>query len=85
MPRKLRVEYAGAIYHLMSRGDPREAVFLDDVNRQDFLKTLAETCQKSDWRIRIISGLFHGLNPQMTSRLVEVGPIFIPIQKYPPQ
>jgi putative transposase len=38
MPRVLRVEYPGAIYHVMSRGHRREAVFLDEVDRQDFLK-----------------------------------------------
>jgi hypothetical protein len=34
MPRKLRIEYQGAIYHVMSRGDRREDIFLDDVDRQ---------------------------------------------------
>lgn len=34
MPRKPRVEFAGAIYHVMSRGDGREAVCRDDVDRQ---------------------------------------------------
>ena len=51
MPRKLRVQYPGAIYHVMSRGGRRENNFLDDVDRQDFLKTLAEACQKTDWQI----------------------------------
>jgi putative transposase len=41
------VEYPGAIYHLMSRGDRAEDIFLDDVDRQDFLKTLAEACPKT--------------------------------------
>jgi hypothetical protein len=36
MPRKLRVQYEGAIYHVMDRGDRREDIFLDDVDRQDF-------------------------------------------------
>ncbi len=31
MPRKLRVQYPGAIYHVLSRGDRREDIFLDDV------------------------------------------------------
>ena len=31
MPRKLRIEYPGAMYHVMSRGDRREKIFLDDV------------------------------------------------------
>ena len=51
MPRKLRVQYPGAIYHVMSRGDRREDIFLDDVDRHDFLKTLAEACQKTDWQV----------------------------------
>jgi REP element-mobilizing transposase RayT len=38
------------MYHLMSRGDRREDIFLDDVDRQDF-KTLAEACQKAGWQI----------------------------------
>jgi REP element-mobilizing transposase RayT len=50
MPRMLRVEYPGAIYHVMSRGNRREAVFLDEVDRQDFLKTLAEACRKTGWQ-----------------------------------
>jgi REP element-mobilizing transposase RayT len=45
------VQYPGAIYHVMSRGDRREDIFLDDVDRQDFLKTLAETCQKSGFEV----------------------------------
>jgi hypothetical protein len=42
MPRKIRVEYPGAIYHLMSRGDRNEDIYHNDVDRQDFLKTLGE-------------------------------------------
>jgi hypothetical protein len=51
MPRKLRLEYSGAIYHVMSRGDRREKIYLDDVDRQDFIKTLAEACQKTNWQV----------------------------------
>ena len=51
MPRKRRVEYAGAIYHVMSRGDRREDIFLDDVDRHDFIKTLAEACLKANWQV----------------------------------
>jgi REP element-mobilizing transposase RayT len=51
MPRKLRVEYPGAMYHVMSRGDRYENIYLDDVDRQDFLKTLAEACQKAGWQV----------------------------------
>src|ERR1035441_3659963 len=51
MPRAMRVEYPGAIYHVMDRGDRREDIFVDDVDRQDFLKTLAEAGQKTGWHI----------------------------------
>ena len=51
MARKLRVEYAGAIYHLMNRGDRREPIFQDDADRQRFLETLGEACSKTDWQV----------------------------------
>jgi REP element-mobilizing transposase RayT len=48
-PRQLRLEYAGAIYHVMSRGNRREGILKDDEDRERFLATLAETCQKTGW------------------------------------
>jgi REP element-mobilizing transposase RayT len=51
MARKLRLEYPGAIYHVMNRGDRREAIFRDDVDHQLFLTTLDETCLKADWLV----------------------------------
>jgi putative transposase len=52
MPRKPRVEYAGAIYHVMSRAFGEKArIFLTDVDRQDFLKILAEACLKTGFHV----------------------------------
>jgi REP element-mobilizing transposase RayT len=51
MARKLRLQYPGAIYHIMSRGDRREAIFHDNQDRERFLRTLDETCQKTGWWI----------------------------------
>ena len=51
MPRKLRIEYPGAIYHLMNRGDRREDIFRDDADRERFLATLGEACAKTEWKI----------------------------------
>src|SRR6185436_18145340 len=51
MARKLRVEFPGAIYHVMNRGDRRELIFRDDLDRTRFLKTLEETCAKTGWQI----------------------------------
>ena len=51
MARQLRIEYPGAIYHVMSRGDRREAIFRDDEDRRRFLATLAEACGKTGWQV----------------------------------
>jgi REP element-mobilizing transposase RayT len=51
MPRKLRIEYPGAIYHVMNRGDRREDIFRDDEDRKLFLRSLGEACGKTDWRV----------------------------------
>jgi len=51
MPRPLGIEHAGAIYHVLSRGDRKQAICRDDVERQDFLKTLAEACQKTGFEV----------------------------------
>jgi REP element-mobilizing transposase RayT len=54
MPRKLRIEFEGAIYHLMSRGDRREPIFRDDQDRRCFLDTLGEACAKTDWQVHAL-------------------------------
>jgi putative transposase len=51
MARKVRVEYPGAVYHVMSRGNRREAIFLDDKDRYRFLDTLAEACERTGFLI----------------------------------
>ena len=51
MPRKARVEFAGAVYHLLDRGDRREAVFRDDRDRETFLRTLSQACERTGWRV----------------------------------
>ena len=51
MSRKLRIEYSGAMYHVMNRGDQREDIFRDDQDRQRFLGTLGEACGKTEWQV----------------------------------
>jgi REP element-mobilizing transposase RayT len=51
MPRPLRIEYAGARYHLMSRGDRREDIFLDEADRERFLEMLGKACAKTGWEV----------------------------------
>jgi putative transposase len=42
MARPLRVEFPGATYHVMARGNERKAVYRDDQDRRRFLEALAE-------------------------------------------
>jgi putative transposase len=51
MPRSPRIEYAGAVYHVMCRGDHREAIFRGDEDRRLFLETLGQACERTGWRI----------------------------------
>jgi len=51
MARKLRVQYAGAIYHVINRGDRQEFIFTGDSDRHCFLKTLSQACQKTAWQV----------------------------------
>ena len=51
MARKVRVEFAGAIYHVINRGDRQEPIFRDEQDRERFLATLAETCLKTGWQV----------------------------------
>ena len=46
------MEYPGAIYHVMNRGDRRELIFLADQDRELFVATLAEACAKTDWQVQ---------------------------------
>jgi len=41
MPRKPRIEYEGAVYHVMSRGNRQNAIFRDGDDCEMFLETLA--------------------------------------------
>lgn len=74
MPRLMRIEYPGAIYHVMSRGDRHEEIFLDDGDRHDFLKTLAEACGKTGFAIHaycLMRNHFHLVLETPRGNLVE--------------
>lgn len=49
MARPLRIEFAGALYHVTSRGDRREPIFEDDDDRTKFLSVLAEVVERFNW------------------------------------
>jgi putative transposase len=51
MARPWRIEYEGAIYHVISRGNERRAIFLDDRDRDVFLQTLGQMAFRFDLEV----------------------------------
>jgi putative transposase len=49
MARPLRLEYEGAVYHITSRGNARENIFLDEGDRARFLEVLVDVVDRYDW------------------------------------
>jgi len=51
MARKLRIQFPGAMYHVMNRGDHQGTIFGDEDDRKLFVATLAEGCEKTAFQI----------------------------------
>jgi REP element-mobilizing transposase RayT len=49
MARPLRLEFAGALYHISSRGDRREDIYETDNDRAVFLSVLEQVCEVYNW------------------------------------
>jgi REP element-mobilizing transposase RayT len=50
--RPIRIEFAGAVYHVTARGNERREIFWSDEDRILFLKTLAEAVERFNLRIQ---------------------------------
>ncbi len=50
MARPLRIEFAGALYHVTARGNAREDIYTDNDDRMTFLQLLHKACERHDWR-----------------------------------
>jgi len=49
MARPLRIEYSGALYHVTSRGNHRQEIFVDPEDRERFLGILAHAVRRHNW------------------------------------
>lgn len=70
----MRIQYPGAVYHVMARGNHGQEIFQDDRDRQCFLETLGEACEKTGWRIHayvLMSNHYHLLVETPEGNLVE--------------
>ncbi len=62
MARSVRVEFPGAFYHVMARGNRREPIFLDKEDGKQFVKALGEVCAMTGWRVHawvLLSNHYH--------------------------
>ena len=46
MSRPLRLGFAGVLYHITSRGNEKQAIYLEDADFELFLSLIAEVCQR---------------------------------------
>lgn len=51
MARKLRLQFEGAIYHVINRGNYRHEVFTSAATAQAFERCLFEVCERMAWRL----------------------------------
>lgn len=62
MARPLRIEFEGALYHVTSRGDGQEDIYLDDNDRETYLDVLSDVCERFNWTIHafcLMSNHYH--------------------------
>ncbi len=52
MPRPLRIQFPGAVYHVMNRGNGRQAIFADADDARRFMARLEEIAAPLGWRFR---------------------------------
>ena len=74
MARKLRLEYAGALYHVINRGNYRADVFKEEGARQAFMGCLLEACEKAGWVLHayvLMSNHYHLALETPDGNLVE--------------
>lgn len=74
MARSVRIEFPGAYYHVMARGNRREAIFLDHDDRRFFLQCLGEACEKTGWGVHawvLMENHYHLLVETPEANLVE--------------
>ena len=70
MPHK-RIEFPGAVYDVISRGDHGEAIYQEDEDRRLFLQFLGEVCERTGWLIHAFVN-WMVLNPRYCPRLFHL-------------
>ena len=78
----MRIEYEGAGYHVLSRGDRREDIVFDDGDLNSFVETLGEAATRANWQVHafcLMRNHFH-LVIETPQPPLDVGHIYREIQ-----
>ena len=83
MARPLRIEFEGALYHVMARGNARADIFLDDEDHHAFIENLGRVCKRFSWRVWawcLMSNHYHllveTLRPTLSKGMREINGIY---------
>ncbi len=74
MTRSLRIEFAGALYHVTARGDRREPIYNDDIDRARWLDILGTVCARFHFSVHAycqMSNHYHLLVETLRGRLAD--------------
>ena len=74
MARQVRIQFAGAVYHVMSRGNNGNGIFFGNKGGEKFLDTLDEACQRTGWIVHayvLMGNHYHLLIETPEANLVD--------------
>ena len=66
----LRFQYPGTVYHLIARGTARQRIFLDEAEREAFLRILSQGVSRYGWLCHascLMDNHYHLLTVQLRS------------------
>ena len=73
MPRKNRIWYPGALYHIMCRGNHRNDIFRDDEDRQVYITKLREAKEYYDFNLFSYCLMTNHVHLQIETKDIELG------------
>lgn len=69
MARRLRLQFSGAIYHVINRGNYRRDLFATPGATRSFERTLGEACLRFDWVVHAFAAMRNHFHLALTTRL----------------